>query len=299
MALQSPFWKANVRLQQAAENRKPMRVLEPDRTAVFLLQTAIVNTAIANITVDGGYGQETARAVRAIETRFNLDRDEGIAARQSLGVLDILLQGGLLGKELAQTDVALATRKVTAALNALTVLRASPERVNPVNNLTIDALRTHFRLTQTTSTIGVSRPFTTTDLETIIERYTQLIRLYAASETRFRTGAPINGIFTAAEAPINGPITFGPAFTNVNSNFGPFIGENSRAAVLIHEGVHVFDRISGRSDTHISEFEAAYNWQSADLSLHNPSSYAGFAAHIDRKRDPNPRFGLGQGSRGL
>ncbi|MDZ5447993.1 hypothetical protein U2F26_35810, partial [Micromonospora sp. 4G57] len=120
-----------------------------------------MNTGVANITVDGGYGQETARAVRAIETRFNLDRDEGIAARQSLGVLDILLQGGLLGKELAQTDVALATRKVTAALNALTVLRASPQRVNPVNNLTIDALRTHFRLTQTTSTISVSRPFTT------------------------------------------------------------------------------------------------------------------------------------------
>ena len=299
MALQSPFWNTNVRLQQAAANEKVMRLLEPDRAAVLLLQTAIVNTGVANITVDGGYGQETARAIRAIETRFNLDRDEGRAARQTLGVLDILLQGGLLGKDLAQTDIALTTRKVTAAINALTLLLASPQGINPVNDLTIDALRTHFRLTQTTATIGVSRPFTTADLQTIIERYTQLLRLYAASTTRFRTGAPINGIFTAAEAPINGPVTFGPAFTNVNSNFGTFIGENSRVAVIIHEGVHVFDRISGRSDIHISEFNPAYNRQSADLSLHNPSSFAGFAAHIDLKRDPNPRFGLGRESRGL
>lgn len=145
----------------------------------------------------------------------------------------------------------------------------------------------------------MSRQLTDADLATILERYGQLVKLFAASATRFRTGAPVNGILTAAEAPVNGPVTFGPAFTNVNSNFGELIGQNSRAAILIHEGVHVFDRNSGRRDTHISEFDPAYSAQSANLSLHNPSSFAGFAAHIDLKRDPVPRFGLGPGARGL
>ena len=299
MALQSPFWNTNVRLQQAAENQKPMRLLEPDKIAVALLQTAIVNTGIATIKIDGIYGEQTAKAIRAIETRFNMDRDEGRAARQTLGIIDILLQGGQLGKALAQTDTALATRKVQAALGALTFFLTNRQAGTALNTLTVDALRTHFRLTQTAATIGITRQITDADLATIIKRYGQLISLYAASETRFRTGAPVNGIFTPAEAPVNGPITFGPAFTNVNSNFGEFIGPNSRAAILIHEGVHVFDKDSGRNDTHISEFEPAYNTQSADLSLHNPSSFASFAAHIDAKRDPVPRFGLGPGASGL
>ncbi len=299
MALQSPFWNTNVRLQQAAENKKPMRLFEPDKIAVTLLQTAIVNTGIATIKIDGIYGEQTAKAIRTIETRFNMDRDEGRAARQTLGIIDILLQSGQLGKDLAQTDTALATRKIQAALGALTFFLTNRQPDIALNALTIDALRTHFRLTQTAATIGITRQITNADLATIIQRYGQLVSLYAASATRFRTGAPVNGIFTAAEAPVNGPITFGPSFTNVDSNFGKFIGPNSRAAILIHEGVHVFDKDSGRNDTHISEFEPAYNTQSADLSLHNPSSFASFAAQIDAKRDPVPRFGLGLGAQSL
>jgi hypothetical protein len=62
---------------------------------------------------------------------------------------------------------------------------------------------------------------------------------------------------------------------------------------VIHESVHVFDGISGQPNVHISEFLPAYDAQSADLSIHNPSSYAGFAAHIHKGSDPSPRFGLG------
>lgn len=61
----------------------------------------------------------------------------------------------------------------------------------------------------------------------------------------------------------------------------------------MHEGVHVFDGQSGARNAHISEFDPAYDRQSADLSLHNPSSFAGFAAHIVNNGDPSPRFGLG------
>jgi hypothetical protein len=136
-------------------------------------------------------------------------------------------------------------------------------------------------------------------VDVILGRYDQLTSLFAASATRFETGVPVNGIDTAAEAPLNGPVRFGPAYTDVDSHFGDKIGPNSRAAIVIHEGVHVFDSQSGLANTHISEFTPAYDVQTADLSLHNPSSFAGLAAHIFNGADPVPRFGLGPGSRGL
>lgn len=299
MALRSPFWSANLRLQKAADNKPPMRQNEPDKAAVTLLQRAIVNTGIAVIKVDGAYGPKTAAAVREVQKKFNMTLDAGEAGRQSLGILDILLQNGQLGSDLARTDTVLAGQKVQAAIQALTLLKINRLSGTPVDKLTSDALRTHFRLIFTTATIGVTRLITDADIDAILARYAQLVTLFASSAGSFQTGVPVNGIFTAAEAPLGGPVRFGPAYTNVNSNFGDFIGPNSRAAVVIHEGVHVFDGISGGAATHISEFEPAYNAQNADNSLHNPSSFAGFAAHIHSRRDPSPRFGLGPGARGL
>lgn len=300
MALRSPFWSSNQRLQRAAENNKAMRLLEPDKVAVTLLQQALVSTGIAVIKVDGIFGPKTAGAVRAVQTRFNMDRDEGVAGRQTLGVLDILQQGGQLGRDLAQTDTVLAGQKVRAAILALNNFRTSQKNGTPPAALTVAALRTHFRLTLVAETIGVTRLITDADVATMISRYNQLVSLFTANAPRFRTGVPVNGINTAAEAPLNGPVTFGPAFTNVNSHFGDRIGPNSRAAILIHESVHVFDGQSGiNGDTHISEFEPAYSAQRADRSLHNPSSFASFAAHIHNNGDPTPRFGLGPGARGL
>jgi hypothetical protein len=141
------------------------------------------------------------------------------------------------------------------------------------NRLFFVALRTHFRLFLAQSTIGVGRQVTIADAETVRARYNELLSLFASSANRFETGVPVNGIFTAAEAPLGGPVRFGPAFTNVNSHFGDRIGPNSRAAILIHEGVHVFDRLSCDDNrTHISEFdEPRYSLQSADDSQHNPS----------------------------
>lgn len=298
MALLSLFWSFNQRLQQAAENNKPMRLFDPDKAAVTLLQQAIIKTSIATIKVDGIYGKQTAGAISTVERRFNMNLDEGVAGRQVLGIIDILLQGGYLGRDLAQADTVLATKKVQAAILALNNFKMSRKNGTSPATLTVNALRTHFRLTNVPST-GVTRQVNDTDIDNILLRYNQLINLFAANATRFRTGVPINGINTAAEAPLGGPITFGPGFTNVNSHFGGRIGPNSRAAILIHEGVHVFDSQSGRNDTHISEFDPAYNTQTANRSLNNPSSFAGFAAHIDNNGDPIPRFGLGPGSRGL
>lgn len=300
MALRSIFWSSNARLQAAAVNNKPMRQHEPDKTAVTLLQQAIVNTNSAVIKVDGMFGPKTADAVRSVQTRFNMNRDEGVAGRQVLGILDILLQNGQLGRDLAQVDTALAGVKIQAAVLALTLFRANRATGTPPAPLTVNALRTHFRLALNSATIGVTRQVTDADINFITSRYAQLAGLFAANGTQFRTGVPVNGINTAAEAPLGGPITFGPGFTNVDSHFGGRIGNNSRTAILIHEAVHVFDGESGNdATTHISEFSPAYDIQTPDNSLRNPSSFAGFAAHIHNNGDPAPRFGLGPGARHL
>jgi peptidoglycan hydrolase-like protein with peptidoglycan-binding domain len=301
MALRSSFWSINQRLQNAALNKPPMRQLDPDKAAVTLLQKALVDTGIAPlIKVDGIFGPKTAAAVRTVETRFNMDLDEGVAGRQTLGILDILLQGGRLGSDLARSDTLLAGQKVLAAIINLNAFKGNLVTGSPTSPQTANALLTHFRLTIAPATIGVTRQVTVTDIDTILSRYNDLVGLFGGSATGFRTGVPVNGIDTAAEAPLNGPVTFGPAFTDVDSHFGDRIGPNSRAAVVIHEAVHVFDSQSGIDNvTHISEFDPAYNVQPADQSLHNPSSFAGLAAHIAIGSDPVPRFGLGPGARGL
>ena len=298
MPLFAPLWSGNVRLGRAAVSAPSMAAFDSDRVAVTLLQKALAQTGILPaIKVDGIYGQQTAGAVKAVQKRFNLTPDQGVAGRQVMGVLDLMLRNAPFASAQALLDVPLATSKVRAALAAIIALQVARATGAPLVALTVDALLTHFRLAVGASTTGVARTVTDVDLATISTRYGELLTLFAASFSRFRTGAPVNGIQTAAEAPLGGPITFGPAFTNVQNNFGnptgQPIGPNSRAAILMHEGVHVFDGQSGAKNAHISEFSPAYDVQSANLSLHNPSSFAGFAAHIANNGDPSPRFGLG------
>jgi hypothetical protein len=65
---------------------------------------------------------------------------------------------------------------------------------------------------------------------------------------------------------------------------------------LIHESTHVVDNRSGAPAIHISEFDPAYDAQDPDLSIHNPSSFAGFAANIfPPTGEPQLRYGLGPG----
>lgn len=293
MPLQSTALRPNPRLQSASQNRPPIRKNDPDKSAVALLQQALNRQKFGNLTVDGLFGGKTAGALRAIETRFHMDLDDGVGGRQTLGLLDILEQNGQAGAELARLDVPLARTKALAAIVAISELQQQRSHGRPPKSLTSQALRVHFRLAAGLSAFGPSRLVTDADLQLILKTFTSLVGLFSAAATRFRSGVPVNGIAIAAEAPLGGPVRFGPAFTNVDSNFGTRIGPNSRAAILIHEGVHVFDAISGRDDIHISEFDPRYDRQSADLSVHNPSSYAGFAAHVHNGSDPLPRFGLG------
>ena len=329
MAVQAAHWRSNTRIHSASENAPPMKPGDPNRDAVVLLQEALIATSF-NIPSGptGNYLGETAAAVRDVEARFGLDRDEGIAGKQVVGTLDALLQIVApppkppipppvpvpppkptepleMGSPLALKDVPLARRKLLAAQGAL--LRISigdslvPKPGEPLlkmSPLTEAALRTHFRLVNGSPSIPAERFLVFSDIKTINATFDRINQVLL-NPAMFTTGIPVNGLHVPAEAPFGGPIRFGPAYKNFDTPGMQRIGPNSRAAILLHEATHVVDEISGQPQIHISEFDSGYATQHADLALHNPSSYAGFAAHIFHRRDPSPRFGLGPGARTL
>jgi peptidoglycan hydrolase-like protein with peptidoglycan-binding domain len=303
MALTSTRWSRIARLQSASENTPPMQFGEPDHDATVVLQEVLIENGFSIPDgPTGTYGQQTAAAVQAAEVQFGLDTDQGVAGRQVLGALDSANAAPTFGAALARLDVPLALSKVQAALDALNaiptpIIQADGTRVT-IAQTTDDALQIHFRLINNaaTPTIGVLRLLADADLTQMLNTYNGIARTLRNADTTFRDGVPINGIGTAAESPLGGPITFGPAFRSVTLPDGALIGSNSRAAILIHESTHVIDAQSGQPAIHISEFDPAYDVQIADLAIHNPSSYASFAANIfPPPGEPNPRFGLGPG----
>ncbi|WP_342359095.1 hypothetical protein [Terrarubrum flagellatum] len=311
MALSAPHWHANPRLVSASENRPAMHAGDGNRAAIGTLQNILIATGFdipAGAT--GVYMQQTANAVRQVEIQFTLGQDQGVAGKEVFNSLDRLLTspstvvaGGASGVALATADAPLALRKVGKAIKALQDLQATltnPAGPEPAGlDVTRDALRLHFRLTSAPATIGVARPFTKADLDAILLNYDGIQRVLRDPAARFRDDIPTLGPLIAAEAIFARQVTFGPVYRNFDWRGLGKIGDHSRAAVMIHESTHVIDAISGNDAIHISEFDPGYDRQTPELSMHNPSSYAGFAAHVDLGRDPSPRFGLGPGARGL
>lgn len=312
--LLSSHWSDNTRIQNAANNKPPLRQNEPDRAAVKLLQEALIFAGFPMAAgADGGYGPQTARAVIAAEKRFGFVTDNGVAGREVLGALDLTLRGWdppdgpHWGGLIARTIVPLAQRKVRAAIAALaavhSMLATGGFDFVTVDGVTLSALNTHFKLVAPGGTKLAREEFIALD------RIVQVLANFRGIERTLGNPAMIRNsicsisLDTAAEAPFGGPILFGPPYSDFA--FGdPKVtniaktGENSLAAMMIHEATHVIDGISSDNvTTHISESTAAYETQSANFARHNPSAYATFAAHIfagaDRPRED--RFGLGKG----
>jgi hypothetical protein len=319
MALSWEPWRNNQRVQRAENNNPPMQSGESGEH-VHLLQAALVLQAfdVPHHGVTGRPPQqnnnfltETQSAVRECEARFNLTRDVGIAGQEVVQRLDqenntlYTTRTGHFGAALARTDIGRAVGKIASATMGLTFLNTGvlpPTTLNLVN----EALRVHFRLLPPGTTgDGIRRARTAGDLDRILNTYRQISGVLSSGATSFLDGIPVNGAKTAAEANTGSrQITFGPAFRDFTIRptdlTGGEIGPNSRAAVLIHEGMHSVDDsgTSGNDPIHISEFDTAlYDNQRADFSLFNPSSYAGFAAHVANNGDPSPRFGLGANAR--
>jgi hypothetical protein len=333
MAVIWEVWTGVDRIRKAEQNSPPMKTGERG-APVHLLQAALmmndcdvpnhgaINVAGQSAAQNAMYLNETAAAVRQAELRFSLDRDVGIAGKQVVGRLDTInasfyrANHANFGAQQAVKDAPLAGRKVARGIEAANLIRAQLLGVvavpSPPLTLAIaqDALRVHFRLLAPGVTGGpFARAATLGDLNQIIATYTRIAGVIAAAATAFFDGIPETGVHNPAEAvPNSGRVMFGPYYRSFSADqpirpgrfpFGHLIGPNSRAAIVMHEGRHAVDTslISGREDIHISEFNAAYDTQPANLSLLNPSSYAGFAAHVfnSPNGDPNPRFGLGAG----
>lgn len=72
----------------------------------------------------------------------------------------------------------------------------------------------------------------------------------------------------------------GMSFTSAFARFGPMC----RAAMLLHESVHVFDAESGLEENHVSEWdEPRFSEQTPEQSLRNPSAYVCFTTQIHER----------------
>jgi hypothetical protein len=123
--------------------------------------------------------------------------------------------------------------------------------------------------------------------QTIIEESERYFKDVSAEEAEriFNTPhiPPAYAIFGQA-------VYFTPAFLQ----FGPMC----RAAMVLHESIHVIDSESGTKEAHISEWdEPGFANQTAEESVHNPSAYASFGAQVYEGKiawPPAVRYGAGR-----
>jgi hypothetical protein len=93
-------------------------------------------------------------------------------------------------------------------------------------------------------------------------------------------------------------VYFTSAFAPYDDATGTGLGPQCRAAMVLHESIHVIDRRSGERAIHISEWdEPRFSAQTPRESLRNPSAYASFGAQVYTRSIDWPRsarFGAGR-----
>jgi hypothetical protein len=93
----------------------------------------------------------------------------------------------------------------------------------------------------------------------------------------FPQGTPLPPAYAIFQRGVFFTPAFAPYDIEARSGFGP----RCRAAMVVHESVHVIDALSGLPEIHISEWqEPQFSAQTAEESIHNPSAYASFAAQV-------------------
>jgi hypothetical protein len=175
------------------------------------------------------------------------------------------------------------------------VIAARAALATPTAELTLAALATNFAWSR------IPHPRIDAHLRHVSASFASIASVLTESSRRFKDvsmerAAEIFGVggVPPAYAIFADHVYFTPHFRahDEGGGFGPMC----RAAMVVHESVHVFDRRSGEPEIHISEWDERFETLTPEQQLHNPSAYASFAAQVHERRLQWPRtvrFGAG------
>ncbi|MFO0547347.1 MAG: hypothetical protein U0271_03105 [Polyangiaceae bacterium] len=200
-------------------------------------------------------------------------------------------------KELAESEgVPIALRWVAASLALLQNHLTALAKDEPGDELAWNALETNFSLSR-------EQPLASVYIVLVIARFVQARGVLEHSNRYFHDiGEPdARAIFgddiPPAYAQGDG-VYFTPRFEPYDAVTGRGFGPCCRAAMVLHESIHIIAPRSGEPAIHISEWdEPAFSGQSFEESLHNPSAYASFGAQAESRALEWPRsarFGAGR-----
>lgn len=163
------------------------------------------------------------------------------------------------------------------------------------------ALAIHFKIANVLSLVGRQN---TAEHRAALQRLAhirdtyKLVIMLMQGDGRYRNAPPnFAQIFRnmsgsePAYAFLKGSVFFTHNYKPSDLATGEGYGPPARSAMVLHEFVHVANARSGEAAIHISEFDPAYDRQSADQAMHNPSGYAAFGQHACYGTDT--RFGAG------
>jgi hypothetical protein len=321
MSLQSKLFKGDPNLEACAVVDSRHVLQGAAGPHVSKIQEALVRldkAAIASAELGANkYGSSTAAAVltykqkrRIINSSYQAQPDN-IVGKMTIASLDKEILA--LEKQtplppqsptmsaLAQKDKATSLQWAQAAIARLTDAReflaspppgplpGFPPSTPPAIGLTWDALEVHFHIS--TSTIP-----RVDYIAKLIATYQQVVHVLNASTNFFvddtTSAEAVKG--TPAHVPFgSGKINFTPAFKVRDQAAGTGFGPKCRAAMVLHEPIHVVDHPDASfAANHISELSPSYETQPAANQLHNAHSYAAFAQQVFFGSDT--RFGAGK-----
>jgi hypothetical protein len=201
---------------------------------------------------------------------------------------------------LAQRDRSTSIQWALAAINGLTLTRGFlanpspgplpgfPPIMPPAVGITFVALETHFHI----STASIPQ---IDYIDQVLEIYRKSLAILNNSSNFFidDTTSAEAAKGTPAHVPFgSGKVNFTPAFRERSGTTG--FGPNCRAAMVLHEPVHIADHpAASMAANHINENAPNYATQPAMNQLHNAHSYAAFAQQVFFN-GIDTRFGIGK-----
>jgi hypothetical protein len=270
---------------------------------------------VAQIAVNDIYGPETGDLVALYKTRQTppilnfAGKIDRIVGKKTVVALDKELprRGGGVTPPAPLTMSALAKRDrltsilwARAAVSKLSATRGFlanppagplpgfPPIMPPDVGIAFVALETHFHLSTATITQIAY-------IDQVLDIYGKSLVILNRSNDFFidDTASAEAAKGTPAHVPFgSGKVNFTPAFKERSGTTG--FGPNCRAAMVLHEPVHIADHpAASNGANHINETSATYATQPAMNQLHNAHSYASFAQQAFFN-GIDTRFGIGK-----